>query len=296
MIPWSFAPDLLGWDRRTEPDRMKKTIPIMTLLMTTVALVAFNDPGGHTFKNAGGAVAGYCGDPAGGSLTCTVCHSGPPATPISGLITSDIPAGGYTPNTTYTITATILRAGHSRFGFGISPQNASGAFIGTLVNTNAETQLTGTGNNYITHAFDGTSGTGSKTWTFNWTAPPQGTGSATFYGAFNVANSNFTMNGDTVDTSTLLVTEDLSTGPTELGPNERAFSVYPNPATDLITIRTHSNLLGSTYMITDQAGRQVQSGKLLRENTPIDLSALATGAYLIRIGEQESRTFKVMKE
>ncbi len=275
---------------------MKKTIPIMTLLMTTVALVAFNDPGGHTFKNAGGAVAGYCGDPAGGSLTCTVCHSGPPATPISGLITSDIPAGGYTPNTTYTITATIIRAGHSRFGFGISPQNASGAFIGTLVNTNAETQLTGTGNNYITHAFDGTSGTGSKSWTFNWTAPPQGTGSATFYGAFNVTNSNFTMNGDTIYTSTLLVPEDLSTGPTGIGSSERAFSVYPNPATDRITIKAHSSLLGSTYMITDQAGRHVQFGKLDHETTLIDLSGSAAGAYSIRIGEQGSRTFKVMKE
>ncbi|MBK7383906.1 MAG: hypothetical protein IPI81_11345 [Flavobacteriales bacterium] len=52
---------------------MKKTIPIITLIIATVTLVAFNDPGGHTFKNAGGAVAGYW-RPAGGSLTCTVCH------------------------------------------------------------------------------------------------------------------------------------------------------------------------------------------------------------------------------
>ena len=275
---------------------MKKTIPIITLLIATVALVAFDDTGGNAHKNAGGAVAGYCGDPAGGSLNCTVCHSGPPATPVSGLITSDIPVGGYMPNTTYTVTATIASAGHSRFGFEISPQDPSGAFIGTLVNTSSETQLTGSGYHYITHAFDGTSGTDSKTWTFDWTAPPTGTGSATFYGAFNVTNSDFTMNDDSIYTSTLMVTEDLSTVPAELSANEPAFSVFPNPATDQTSIKVHSSLLGSTFMITDQAGRQVQSGKLIRETTSIDLSGSAAGAYLVRIGEQGSRTIKVMKE
>ena len=83
---------------------------------------------------------------------------------------------------------------------------------------------------------------------------------------------------------------------TGIGSSERAFSVYPNPATDRITIKAHSSLLGSTYMITDQAGRQVQSGKLIRETTSIDLSGSAAGAYLVRIGEQGSRTIKVMKE
>ncbi len=275
---------------------MKKTLPITTLFIATVALMAFDYPGGHMQKNAGGAIAGYCGDPAGGSLTCTFCHSGPPATPVGGLITSDIPVEGYMPNATYTITATVTRAGHSRFGFGISPQNSSGAFIGTLVNTGPETQLIGSGSNYITHAFSGIGGAGSKTWTFNWTAPPQGTGSATFYGAFNVTNTDFTMNGDTIYTSTLLVPEALNTGTTELGSNERAFSVYPNPATDRITIKTNSDLMGSLFTITDQAGRQVSSGKLLNESTTIDLSGSAAGAYLIRIGEQGRQTFKVVKK
>ena len=275
---------------------MNKTIPILGLVIATVALMAFNNPGAHMHKNAGGAVAGYSGDPAGGSLTCTACHAGPPATAVSGLITSDIPAEGYTPNTTYTITAAIASVGHSRFGFEISPQNPEGDFIGTLVNTGEETLLNGTGSNYITHSFYGIAGEGSRSWTFDWTAPPQGTGSATFYGAFNVTNSNFTQNGDTVYTSTLLVPEALSTVTAGLGTNERAFSVYPNPATDLITIKANSNLVGSSFMITDQAGRQVSSGKLINESTSIDLSGAAAGAYVIRIGDQESRTLKVVKK
>lgn len=275
---------------------MKKSIPIITLCIVTVALMAFNDPSAAVHKNAGGAIAGYCGDPAGGSLTCTSCHEGPHATPVIGLITSDIPAEGYTANTTYTITAMISSAGHTRFGFEISPQNPVGDFIGTLVNTGTETQLNGAGSNYITHSFDGIEGQDSRTWTFDWIAPPQGTGGATFYGAFNVTNSDFTQNEDTIYTSTLLVPEALSTATTELGSNDQPFSVYPNPATDLITIKTNSSLVGSMFMITDQAGRQVLSGKLITESTTIDLSGTAAGAYSIRIGDNRIQTLKVIKQ
>ncbi|HQV53393.1 MAG: T9SS type A sorting domain-containing protein [Flavobacteriales bacterium] len=274
---------------------MKKTIPIITLCIVTVALMAFNDPSSVVHKNAGGAIAGYCGDPAGGSLTCTACHEGPHATPVIGLITSDIPAEGYTPNTTYTITAMIASAGHTRFGFEISPQNPDGDFIGTLVNTGTETQLNGAGSNYITHSFDGIEGEDSRTWTFDWIAPPQGTGSATFYGAFNVTNSDFTQNEDTIYTSTLLVPEALSTSTAELGTTERAFTVFPNPTTALITIKT-SSLVGSMFMITDQAGHQVSSGKLNNVSTTIDLSRSAAGAYSVRIGEQGVQTLKVIKQ
>jgi hypothetical protein len=272
---------------------MNKTLPIIGLCIATVALMAFNDPSAIAHKNAGGAVAGYSGDPAGGSLTCIVCHAGPPAMVVNGLITSDIPAEGYTPLTTYTITATIASAAHSRFGFEISPQNPDGDFLGTLVNTGTETLLNGAGLNYITHSFDGIAGDGSRTWTFGWTAPAQGTGSATFYGAFNATNSDFTQGGDTVYTSTLTVPEALTTGTAELGTN--AVAVFPNPTTDRITIKTNSSV-GALFMITDQAGRQVASGKLAQECTTVDLSGSAAGAYSLRIGDHVPRTLKVIKQ
>jgi hypothetical protein len=87
--------------------------------------------------------------------------------------------------------------------------------------------------------------------------------------------------------------EALTTGTTEPGTN--AVAVFPNPTTDRITIKTNSSV-GALFMITDQAGRQVASGKLAQECTTVDLSGSAAGAYSLRIGDHVSRTLKVIKQ
>jgi hypothetical protein len=273
---------------------MKKSILITTIVGAAVALTAFDILSECSIQNGGGAPAGYCGDPAGGNLTCKSCHSGPTPTNVSGLITSNVPIEGYTPNTTYTITATITRAGHSKFGFQVSPQSSSGTFLGTLVNTSTQTKLTGS-NKYITHTSSGTSGSGSKTWTFNWTAPAAGTGDVTFYGAFLAANSNNNNSGDTVFTSTLVIPENLTTGIAKSYSNEQSISVFPNPATDLITVKADNKMIGSTFIVTDKTGRQVLTGKLNNETTTLNISELPAGVYFFEIGNQKRQTFKVVK-
>ena len=131
-----------------------------------------------------GAPAGYTGSPHDGK-SCVSCHTGSPVTAVSGWITSNIPPTGYTPDSIYTITATATLNGINTFGFEVSPQDsASGTILGTLVVTNsAQTALAGSG--YITQTLSGISGTGSKSWSFNWVAPHAGNGTVTFYGAFN---------------------------------------------------------------------------------------------------------------
>lgn len=275
---------------------MNKLILITTILIATNAFMAYDVLNDASDQKASGAAPGYCGDPAGGNQNCTTCHSGPTATSISELITSNVPVEGYTPNTTYTITATITRAGHSKFGFEVSPQDSSGTFIGTLVNTSSETQLTGSGNNYITHTSTGTGGTGSKTWTFNWTSPAQGTGKATMYGAFNVTNSSNNFNGDTIYISTLVIPENTTVGIANISSNEQNISVYPNPACDIITIKASDILLGSPFIITDQTGRQVLIGKLNNKTTLVNISQFETGVYFFQVGEKRDQTFKFMKQ
>ncbi len=73
-------------------------------------------------------------------------------------------------------------------------------------------------------------------------------------------------------------------------------SVFPNPATDLITVKTSNDILGLTFIITDQTGRQVLTGKLNNETTSVDISELATGVYLFQVGQQRRQTFKVIKK
>ena len=161
----------------------------------------------YVHTSSTGAPAGYTGSPGDGN-NCKACHTSSVSVQNTGVITSNIPGTGYTPGNTYTITASVT-GNSTKFGFQASPQNASGNLIGTLISTNAQTQLTG-GSKYITHSFSGTTGSGSKSWSFDWRAPAAGTGNVTFYAAFNVSNSNNSSTGDTIKLKSVTITEDLT--------------------------------------------------------------------------------------
>ena len=77
--------------------------------------------------------------------------------------------------------------------------------------------------------------------------------------------------------------------------NEADFTVYPNPAHDIITIKANSSFNGTHYSFTDQAGKLVLKGILTNENTSIDITSLAVGVYFLKIGERNQQTFKVIK-
>ena len=184
----------------------KKVVLFSALLVCCVILSDFI--ANQATTNASGGPAGNTGSPVDGQ-NCTACHNSAPAVPNAGLITSNVPVSGYVPGTIYTITASVTGAS-TKFGFQASPQNASGDLMGTLINTSTETQLTGAGSKYITHTSSGTSGIGSKVWSFNWTAPVANAGNVTFYGAFNVTNSNNNSLGDTIKLASLIIPEALS--------------------------------------------------------------------------------------
>ncbi len=86
-----------------------------------------------------------------------------------------------------------------------------------------------------------------------------------------------------------------------VGINEQVFNstniaIYPNPANDLILITADSRLLGSNFIITDQLGRQVLTGKLSNETTTVDISSFPVGVYFFQVGQENKQTIKVMKQ
>jgi len=109
---------------------MKRIALLISVCVATLVLAAFTlDNTGITGPlRSSGSPPGYCGDPAGGNLDCTSCHSGSVATMQPGWIESNIPETGYVPGTEYTITATATLNGYSKFGFEVSPQNSEGIF------------------------------------------------------------------------------------------------------------------------------------------------------------------------
>lgn len=72
-------------------------------------------------------------------------------------------------------------------------------------------------------------------------------------------------------------------------------SIFPNPATDLITVKASNKLLGTQYFITDQHGRQMLTGKIDSETKSINISQFKNGIYLFQIEGQKSRSIKLIK-
>lgn len=205
------------------------------------ALILFS---GYTVLYPTGAPAAKTGSPGDGA-NCTECHGGT-ATTTAGQITSNIPASGYVPGTTYLITATNPLTGSGKMGFEVSPQNASGAQLGTLV-AGSGSQLVG-GTKYVTHT---NATTTTSAWTFSWIAPVAGTGAVTFYGAF-------ARNKPGPVTKSTLVVQEAASAPGAAGPITGPSTVCRNNS-DTYSVGT---IAGATsYVWTAPAGATIASGQ-----------------------------------
>lgn len=279
---------------------MKKLLIVLSTLLSIVVLMAFSGEG-ETTHNLGGTPTGggHSGDPAGGNKTCSKsgCHAGATDIILSGIISSNIPGAGYTGGNTYTITANFVRAGHTRYGFEATAQNASGVKLGTLANLSSNTQLVfGTAGKYISHTNTGVTGSGSKTWNFLWTAPAAGLGPVTFYGAFNATNANGNSIGDSVFKSTLVVTE-APASVNDNYTNNFSLSTFPNPTQDNLNIQfTLTNSAPVQIDLFDIKGNNI--GNLLSEteNTGevskrFNVSSYPQGIYFLRLNVEGDYTF-----
>ena len=95
--------------------------------------------------------------------------------------------------------------------------------------------------------------------------------------------------------SVAVLTIDNNVGINELA-NDNLFSIYPNPTTSQINLKANTMLLGSNYRMYDNTGKTVLSGKINSETSVLELGNLSNGIYLLRIGDNVKRTFKVIKE
>ncbi|MBL7890623.1 MAG: T9SS type A sorting domain-containing protein [Bacteroidia bacterium] len=262
----------------------KFVISIFTLSIGAICISEFSTP---VHGNGSGAPVAKTGSPGDGA-NCTQCHSGTPTTQ-AGLITSTIPGAGYTPGQTYTITASIVSNPTVKFGFEVSPQNTAGTQMGTLIVTNStETQLVGSGK-YITHKTAGTAGTGSRTWTFDWTAPAAGSGAVTFYGAFNKTNNSGTNAGDAIVLSSLTVQENTATSIAEESTNINV-NVFPNPSSEHFTLsyelkensKVEAKLISLTGQVVKVLMNEEQVAGKTEKHFEIDPS-IAKGTYFVSV-------------
>jgi hypothetical protein len=74
------------------------------------------------------------------------------------------------------------------------------------------------------------------------------------------------------------------------------FTIYPNPAFDIINVKGNTGINDLVYSITNQTWMVLLRGKITDENTSIDISSLENGIYFLHFGETNQNSYKIIKE
>lgn len=242
-----------------------------------------------SWSTSSGPPPGFSGSPLD-NKSCGLgggCHL-TPSIEQGGMITSNIPASGYIPDSVYSITVQVAEAGRQKFGFQASVLNTLEDHAGGLV-AGSESQLVGNGD-FITHDATGNSGQGMKSWSFNWQAPSSQSDAVTFYAAFNAANGNNATNGDIIYTSFQEFRQDSATLDsltisTRSFVDQPSFRFFPNPTRGQIQLEFPENNFGkqNRLIIRNMLGSIVWDQSISASNESVDLSTLASGTYLLEV-------------
>jgi hypothetical protein len=185
------------------------SISMLSALIVFTSLDTLDDTG----------IAGKTSSP--GELTCVnSCHnsfalnSGPGSITISA---AGMTNNQYVPGQVYNMTVTVAQTGVGLFGFDTEALLASNNNAGTFTVTDAVSTriktitVSGVVRNNMTHKLNGGASSGSKNFTFNWTAPAAGSGNVTFYFSGVAANASGNNQGDYVYNSSQVFTESCAT-------------------------------------------------------------------------------------
>jgi hypothetical protein len=89
----------------------------------------------------------------------------------------------------------------------------------------------------------------------------------------------------------------LATNETEMNISASAF---PNPTSDLITIKlSNIDIMDLTYHMLDMQGKVISNGLITEPETQLDMSSLPAATYFVSIMTKENKkleTFKVIKK
>lgn len=90
----------------------------------------------------------------------------------------------------------------------------------------------------------------------------------------NVVYHNQNYNTCTLDSTWMSINETLT---------QNTIQVYPNPASNIITVTFNENNQQAVFTLTDLTGRTVLQQSLTAKQTTIDITGIATGAYIYHI-------------
>lgn len=76
----------------------------------------------------------------------------------------------------------------------------------------------------------------------------------------------------------------------------KKIALYPNPSSGEITIKSNDFFLNNNYSITDQTGREIQSGTLNGMETKLDISDMSGGLYFFKVDKLGKKNIKLIKK
>lgn len=210
------------------------------------------------------------------------CHGAQNA--ATGISLTGIPAAGYVAGTTYpvTLTVTVATAALTAAGFDLS---VSG---GTLSNAPANTMLMG--GSELHHTAPKAMAASTVSWNFSWTAPAAGTPSVNINISANAVNQNNNNSGDQWNKTTITVNAATPTSVASVAP-EAAPAVYPNPASDRLTLRFEGDVDAQHIRAVSLTGSVIQlpARALNAAEYEMNISSLAAGQYIL-LAEANGKT------
>ncbi len=87
-----------------------------------------------------------------------------------------------------------------------------------------------------------------------------------------------------------------TTGLNDVNRTKNDIEIYPNPTSELIILKISPTLIGQTFNIFDQVGKEILAGTLTTEISNIVVSNLPKGMYLIQVGEEQKQSYKLIKK
>jgi hypothetical protein len=181
-----------------------------------------------------------------GEPTCTQCHIGT-TNAANGLSITSLPTfnnNEYIPGLTYTINIIVGAVSFSNFGFDCEILNSTNQNIGIMQNAAAGVQfMTGFGGKKNATHIAPKFGNETATFTFEWVAPANGI--SKIYAAGLCADLSGNPLGDvTVTNSLTLNPANVNYSHENNSKGTLNFSVYPNPASEVINVNYASKVNG----------------------------------------------------
>jgi len=251
---------------------------------------------------------------APGEFTCSqaTCHGAGNGTSSTGglpdnggsgsIVLAAVPAftgNHYVAGTTYSISITVSQHGINHFGFSFEALDNSGNTnpsvnnaVGTVTITDPihtrKGQPFGTGRMCVTHQNNGGASSNAAVFNFNWTAPATGTVNL-YYDGIAANGDKLPDAADNVYAQTLQLSPGSTTDIVGLNSHNSSIEVFPNPSTDMFTVRFTTEAASNVEMqLYSLDGKSIKTLTNKKVNAGVFKESFSTeglvrGFYLLRI-------------